>query len=44
MKGFNLIAAQRMSKPARISFSNEQNCPSRPGELSHPVSPCLHRK
>jgi hypothetical protein len=33
-EGLNLLAAQIMSKPARISFSEEQDCPPRPGEFS----------
>jgi hypothetical protein len=33
-EGFNLLAAQIMSKPARISFSEEQDRPPESGELA----------
>ncbi len=43
MKGFNLVAAQIMSKPARINFPEEtrHECPA--CEFSQPGWPCHHR-
>jgi hypothetical protein len=44
MKGFNLVAAQRMSKPARTSFSEGQDCPPCGADFSQPAWLCEHKK
>ena len=34
-EGLNLVAAQRMSKPARISFPEEEDCPPHAAGFSY---------
>jgi len=43
-EGLNLLAAQIMSKPAPINFSEEQDCPPQAGEFSQPAWLCHHRR
>jgi len=43
-EGLNLLAAQIMSKPARISFSEEQGRPPEADEFSQPAWLCHHRR
>ena len=40
----NLLAAQMMSKPARTSFFDGQDCPPRAADFSQPASLCRHTK
>jgi hypothetical protein len=42
--GLNLLAAQMMSKPARISFSEEQACPLHAADFSQPIWLSQYRK
>jgi hypothetical protein len=39
-----LLAAQMMSKPARTSFSEEQDCPTRVVGVLHSVRLCQEKK
>jgi len=40
----NLLVAQIMSKPARTTLSEEQDCPACPVDFSQPTWPCQHKK
>src|SRR6266571_1975304 len=43
-EGLNLLAAQIMSKPARINFPQEQDCPPQAGNPRTPAWLCQHRR
>ena len=43
-EGLNLLAAQLMSKPARINFSEEQDRPPEAREFSQPAWLCRHKR
>jgi hypothetical protein len=43
-EGLNLITAQMMSKLARTSFSESQDCPPREANFSLPACLCRHKK
>ena len=43
-EGLNLLAAQIMSKPARINFPQEQDCPPQAGNSRTPAWLCQHRR
>ena len=40
----NLLTAQTMSKPARTSFSEAQDCPPRAADFSQPFGLCRRNK
>jgi hypothetical protein len=44
MKGLNLLPAQMMSKPARITLSEEQDYPLARLPFSPPPSVCQHKE
>jgi hypothetical protein len=43
-EGFNLLVAQLMSKPARTSFFEEQDCPTHAADFSQPAWLWQYRK